>query len=109
MSDPVDATWSALADPTRRALVALLGRRAHSPGELAHVLGTTRPAVSRHLKILRGAGLVEEQIDTDDGRRRVCALRPERLSELRGWIDEVEAFWSDQLTAFRTHAERSTR
>ena len=106
MSDSVDLTWSALADPTRRALVVLLGQGAHSPGELADELGTTRPAVSRHLKVLRQAGLVEERIDAEDGRRRVCALRPDRLAELRDWIDRVEAFWTDQLAAFKAHAER---
>lgn len=106
MSTPVDETLSALADPSRRAVVAMLSKGPRRPSELAEALAASRPAVSRHLRVLRKAGLVEEAIQEHDGRVRVYALRRERLGELRTWIEEVEAFWDEQLSAFKAHAER---
>ena len=103
----VDATLAALADPIRRRIVELLRDRPRRAGELAAEFDVTGPAVSRHLRVLRRSGLVEERgIDTD-ARVRVYHLRPERLVALRAWVDQVQAFWSDQLDAFREHVERS--
>jgi DNA-binding transcriptional ArsR family regulator len=64
------------------------------------------PAVSRHLRVLRRSGLVEERGIDGDARVRVYHLRPEPLVGLRAWVDQVQAFWSDQLDAFRQHVER---
>lgn len=102
----VDATLAALADPTRRRIVELLRERPRRAGELAAEFAVTGPAVSRHLRVLRRSGLVEERgIDTD-ARVRIYHLRPEPLVALRAWVDQVQAFWSDQLDAFRQHVER---
>ena len=62
--------------------------------------------MSRHLRVLREVGLVDESRDERDARARVYRLRPERLRDLQAWVSEFEAFWSDQLDAFRAHAER---
>lgn len=62
--------------------------------------------MSRHLRVLRQAGLVSEQGVPEDARARLYALERERFVELRDWLQEVEAFWVDQLQAFKAHAER---
>ena len=67
----------------------------------------SRPAMSRHLRILRRAGLVEENDLEDDARVRLYRLRQEPFLELRAWLDDVEGFWIDQLEAFKEHVERS--
>lgn len=105
MSDAVDQTLEALADPTRRAVVHLLSEGPRHAGGLAQALSLSAPAMSRHLRVLRRAGLVEERAHEDDARVRVYRLRTEPLQELRGWVDEVSAFWGEQLEAFRLHAE----
>jgi DNA-binding transcriptional ArsR family regulator len=102
----VDATLAALADPTRRRIVELLRERPRRAGELVAEFAVTGPAVSRHLRVLRRSGLVEERGIDADARVRVYHLRPEPLAGLRAWVDQVQAFWSDQLDAFRQHGER---
>ncbi|MCY1040418.1 metalloregulator ArsR/SmtB family transcription factor [Corallococcus sp. bb12-1] len=103
----LDRTLSALADPTRRGVVDRLRQRPHPAGELAAAFDMSPPAMSRHLRVLRQTGLVEENIDADDARVRVYRLRPEPFAALRGWLDEVESFWEDPLGAFKAHAERT--
>ena len=102
----LDKTLTALADPTRRKVVELLRKRPRRAGELADSLKVSPQAMSRHLRQLRKSGLVEENGLEDDARVRVYGLRPEPFAALRGWLEEVELFWSDQLEAFRVHAER---
>jgi DNA-binding MarR family transcriptional regulator len=63
--------------------------------------------MSRHLKVLRQRGLVEEERSEDDARRRIYRLRPEPFRDLSAWLEEIESFWADQLDAFKTHAEKS--
>ena len=65
--------------------------------------------MSRHLRILRRAGLVEQEVSESDARVRMVQLRQEPLSALRDWLDEVEAFWSAQLGAFKVHAESKSK
>jgi DNA-binding transcriptional ArsR family regulator len=102
----LDATLAALADPARRGVVDLLRRRPRRAGELAAALRMTPPAVSRHLRVLRRSGLIEETGGVEhDARVRVYRLRPQPFTALRGWLDQVEAFWADQLGAFKAHAE----
>jgi DNA-binding transcriptional ArsR family regulator len=103
----LDQTLAALSDPTRRRVVDLLRRRPHRAGDLAAALGVSPPALSRHLRMLRSAGLVEEESGDGDARVRVYSLRQEPFRALRRWIDDVEAFWDGQLAAFRLHAERT--
>ncbi len=107
MASHLDNTLAALADPTRRRVVDLLRRRPRRAGELARAFRMSPPAMSRHLRVLRTRGLVEEERVDDDARVRVYRLRPERFREVQEWLKEVEAFWTDQLDAFKAHAERT--
>jgi len=102
----LDRTLAALADPTRRGVVELLRRKPHRASEIAEALATTRPAMSRHLRVLRKAGLVAPDGLEDDARARVYRLERGPFTGLRGWLDEVEGFWGEQLQAFKAHAER---
>jgi DNA-binding transcriptional ArsR family regulator len=106
MSD-LDHTLAALADPTRRGVVDLLRRKPRRAGELAESLGTSPPAMSRHLRVLRTTGLVDEDHRGEDARVRVYRLRPQPFRALRGWLDEVEKFWTLELASFRNHVERT--
>ena len=96
----------ALADPARLAAVRLLRKKPLRSSDVADALSLSRPLASRHLQVLRRAGLIEETAEETDARVRVYRLRPERFAELRSWLDEVEGFWADQLQAFKAHAER---
>lgn len=101
----VDLTLAALAEPTRRAVVHLLRKKPRRAGELADALSMSAPAISRHLRVLRKTGLIAEDDQEDDARVRIYRLRREPFSELREWLDEVEAFWATQLDSFKEHAE----
>jgi DNA-binding transcriptional ArsR family regulator len=92
---------SVLADPTRRKVFERLRTGSQPVNVLAAGLPVSRPAVSQHLKVLKGAGLVEER---SEGVRRIYSLRREGLAELRDWMD---TFWDDALEAFRIEAEKS--
>lgn len=85
---------TALADPTRRALIERLRAGPRTVGALAADLPVSRPAVSQHLRVLEAAGLVTVR---PDGNRRLYALRAEGLLPLRAWLD---GFWDDVLTAY---------
>jgi DNA-binding transcriptional ArsR family regulator len=102
----LDAAFAALADPTRRAVVALLRARPMRSGDVADALSTSRPAMSRHLRVLRRARLVEEGPFDADARVRMYTLRRTRFSEIRTWLDAMEAHWRGQLDAFQAHVER---
>jgi DNA-binding transcriptional ArsR family regulator len=107
MSD-LDRTLLALADPTRRGVIDLLRHKPRRAGELASALEVSPPALSRHLRVLRAQGLVEEKRQkNEDARVRVYSLRPEPFRDLRRWLDGVERYWAGQLTAFKEHAERT--
>jgi len=105
--DQLDTTLAALADPTRRQVIDLLGAGPCPAGDLAAATRTSRPMMSRHLRVLRIGGLVSEERDEADGRRRVYRLRPERFVALQAWLDQVQAFWASQLGSFKAHAERT--
>jgi DNA-binding transcriptional ArsR family regulator len=108
-TEQLDRTLAALADSTRRSVVDLLRRSPRRAGELARALDMSDPAMSRHLRVLRKAGLVEEDGDQDDARVRVYRLRRQPIAALRVWIEDVETFWDDQLQSFKAHAERVSR
>ena len=91
--------WAALADPTRRDILERLLVRPRPVGELAEDLPISRPAVSQHLKVLKDAGLVA---DIQAGTRRIYHVQPDGLSALRA---ELDRFWSQALTAFKTVVE----
>ncbi len=105
----IDRTLLALADPTRRGVIELLRQEPRRASELAELLDMTRPAMSRHLRVLRESGLVSEGELDHDARVRLYRLERERFEELRGWLDEVEAYWGDQLGAFKQYAERQAK
>jgi DNA-binding transcriptional ArsR family regulator len=92
--------FSALADPTRRAIFERLTERPSAVGELASDLPVSRPAVSQHLKVLKEGGLV---IDEPDGTRRIYRVDPEGVDALRAYLDQ---FWNQALEAFKRVAER---
>ena len=106
-SAPIDHTLLALADPTRRRVVDLLRRKPLRAGDIAAALSVSAPRLSRHLRVLRRSGLIEDSGVEHDARVRVYRLRPERFGLLRTWLEEVEAFWAAELSAFKTHAERT--
>ena len=103
----LDRTLAALADPTRRGVIDLLRKKPRRAGELADAMEMTPPAMSRHLRVLRKSGLVEEDSEEEDARVRIYRLRAEPFSALRRWIEEVEEFWTNELAAFKEHAERT--
>ncbi len=92
---------AALADPTRRAVFDRLRNGPVSVGEIAAELPVSRPAVSQHLKVLKGAGLVRDEAA---GARRVYEVDPTGLAALRSWLD---GFWGDALQAFKAEVERA--
>jgi DNA-binding transcriptional ArsR family regulator len=106
---PLDRTLLALADPTRRGVIELLRKAPRRASELADLLSMTRPAMSRHLRLLRKTGLVSESEPDHDARVRMYRLEREPFTELRDWLEEVEAFWGDQLHAFKEHAEKHSK
>lgn len=107
MVNQLDATLAALAEPTRRRVIELLRERPRRATELAAGAGASGPAMSRHLRVLRATGLVEEQRVDHDARVHVYRLRPEPFADLQAWLDDVRAFWTGQLDAYRAHVERT--
>lgn len=105
--DTLDATLAALADPTRRKVIEALREGPCRAGELAARARMSAPAMSRHLRVLRAGGLVEAGAVDADARLRVYRLRPEPFVALQAWLDQVQAFWGEQLGAFAAHAERT--
>jgi DNA-binding transcriptional ArsR family regulator len=101
--------FGALADPTRRRVVQLLGTRPHRAGELAHATGMSQPAMSRHLKILLSSGIVEDERVPEDARIRLFKLQPESLVAMQAFLDQLQAEWRTQLRSFKQHVEGKTR
>ena len=105
----LDETLLALADPTRRRVLDLLRKKPQRAGDLAAALSMSPPRLSRHLRVLRRSGLIEDSGVEHDARVSLYRLKPERFGALRDWLAEVEAFWTWELSAFKTHAERTRR
>lgn len=96
----------ALAGPTRRRIVELLAEQERSAGEIASHFPTSRPAISRHLRVLREHGLVRTR---GDGQRRLYSLDPAPLQELDEWLERYRGFWSNRLDALDTEIRRRRR
>ena len=96
----------ALADPTRRRIVELLADDERSAGEIASHFATSRPGVSRHLRVLHDAGLVRVR---EDGRRRLYSLDPAPLEEVDEWLEQYRRFWPNRLDALDTEIRRRRR
>jgi DNA-binding transcriptional ArsR family regulator len=95
--------WTALGDPTRRAIFERLADRPRAVGELARELPVSRPAVSQHLKVLKEARLV---VDRRAGNRRIYQLDPDGIGALRGELDQ---FWNQALAAYKQAVEQQTK
>jgi DNA-binding transcriptional ArsR family regulator len=110
--EAIDRTLQALAEPTRRAVVGLLRQGPQRAGDIAASLSMSRQAMSRHLRVLRHAGLIREvgaaQPD-EDARARTYQLDAEPIVALHDWLGEVRAFWGTQLQSFKAQAERVAR
>lgn len=98
----LDRAFGALADPTRRRIIRLVAGGPRQAGELAEGFPISRPAVSKHLRVLREAGLVAAR---RQGRTRVYHLSPKGLQEARRWMEEAERVWTTALESFRRHVE----
>jgi DNA-binding transcriptional ArsR family regulator len=97
-------TYSALTEPHRRRILDLLREREHSVNDLIPHLGLSQPGVSKHLKVLREAGLVEVR---EDGKRRWYGLRAEPLAEVAEWLEPYRSHWSARLDALERHLEEN--
>ena len=97
-----DEVFRALADPTRREILELLRQERKSAGEIAEAFPVSRPAISKHLRLLREAGLVVER---KKGRHRLYALTPAPLRALDDWVSDYRRFWTDGLQRLKELAE----
>ena len=105
----VDRVFSALADPTRRSVVELLGSGPRRAGELATRTRTSPPAMSRHLRVLLDAGIVTDERPKEDARARVFRLRPESMRAVNEWLERLQKEWDAQLRSFKQHVERRNK
>ena len=92
--DRLDAAFSALADPTRRAILARLALGETAVNELAEPFDMSLPNISKHLKVLEGAGLITRR---RDAQRRPCRIEPETLKEVSGWIEAYRKLWDERF------------
>lgn len=97
-----EAAFSALADPTRRAVLDLLRQGSLPAGRIARAFPVSRPAISKHLRVLRRAGLVHER---REGRRRIYRLNPAPLLAVDNWLSHYRAFWEASLASLKNFVE----
>ena len=98
--------FHAVADPTRRAILDRLHREDVAAGDIASAFPVSRPAISKHLRVLRQAGLIYE---AKVGRRRIYRLQPERLREVDRWLAEYRHFWQTSLLNLKDYVENESR
>jgi DNA-binding transcriptional ArsR family regulator len=99
-----DAVWAALVDPHRRAVLDLLRHRDRSVNELVEALGVTQPMTSKHLRVLRDAGLVRV---VKRAQQRIYALDPEPIAELDAWLSPYRQLWNERLDALGRHLDEN--
>ncbi len=104
--DPLSATFAALADPTRRAILARLAKGEAHVGELAEPFDISLPAISRHLKVLESADLIVRE---KDAQRRVCRFNPEALVNAGRWISIHKDLWEQSLGALDDYLSQLKR
>ena len=100
----MESVFDILAEPNRRAILSLLVSSEQSVGEIERRLRIPQPTVSKHLRVLRRAGVVESTVDAQ---RRVYRLRPEPLQEVEAWLAPFRRFWSAHLDALERHLDRT--
>ena len=103
-TDPLSGVFSALADPTRRAILARLTLGDSSVGELAEPFEMSLPAVSKHLKVLETAGLIEREVE---GRVHRCQLNAAAMKDAADWIEHCRRFWEAQFDALSRYLEKT--
>jgi DNA-binding transcriptional ArsR family regulator len=99
----MESAFAVIAEPNRRAILSLLASSQRSVGDIEHRLRMPQPTVSKHLRVLRAAGLVESTVDAQ---RRLYRLTPEPLRELDAWLAPFRRFWSPHLDALERHLDR---
>jgi DNA-binding transcriptional ArsR family regulator len=97
--------FRAIADPTRREILNLLRNQSHSVGDLAANFRTSRPAISKHLRLLRVAGLVWTE---EKGAARICHLRAKPLRQVDDWLQDYRAFWQANLRSLKHYVEEES-
>ena len=97
-----EAAFHALADPTRRAVLDLLRQGSQPAGQIARAFPVSRPAISKHLRLLRRAHLVQER---REGRNRLYQLNPEPLKAVDTWLQQYRVFWEANLNSLKTFVE----
>jgi DNA-binding transcriptional ArsR family regulator len=105
----LDATFVALSDATRREIIRNLLQKPRRAGELADIVSMSPQALSRHLRLMRRAGLVVEEGIESDARVRVYSVHPDAFAPVQSWLADVEDVWRRQLQAFKTYAEHAQR
>ncbi|MCA9700483.1 MAG: winged helix-turn-helix transcriptional regulator [Myxococcales bacterium] len=99
----MSSAFAVIAEPSRRAILSLLATSECSVGELEQELRMSQPSVSKHLRVLREAGLVEVRVEAQ---RRVYSIRPEPLLEVEAWLAPFRRFWSAHVDALERHLDR---
>lgn len=101
--------FGALADASRREVIRLLLQKPRRAGELAESIHMSPPALSRHLRVLRRAGLIAEESIEDDARVRVYCVHPNAFQPIQQWVSQAEDLWRRQLQSFKVYAEGMQR
>jgi DNA-binding transcriptional ArsR family regulator len=99
-----DAVFRAIADPTRREILRLLRDGQRTVGEIAANFPTSRPAISKHLRLLRTAGLV---VSHKDGTTRICDLNAKPLRTVNAWLRDYEALWGESMRSLKSYIEET--
>jgi DNA-binding transcriptional ArsR family regulator len=94
--------FQAIADPNRRAIISLLAGKRMTPGDLADNFSISRPAISKHIRILRESGLVTVE---KHGRERYCEVRYEKLGEVSDWVEQYRKFWEAKLDSLEEYLQ----
>jgi DNA-binding transcriptional ArsR family regulator len=102
----MESVFEIIAEPNRRAILSLLVASEQSVAEIEQELGMSQPTVSKHLRVLREAGIVEFTVDAQ---RRVYRLRPEPLREVDAWLAQFRRYWSARVDALERHLDRMDR
>jgi DNA-binding transcriptional ArsR family regulator len=102
----VESVFEIIAEPNRRAILSLLAGSEQSVGDIERHLRMPQPSVSKHLRVLREAGVVESTVDAQ---RRLYRLKPGRLQEVDDWLAQFRRFWSAHVDALERHLERLDR
>lgn len=97
-----EAVFRAIADPTRRQILDLLRGRSHAVGEIASHFRTSRPAISKHLRLLRNVGLI---VVKNEGTARICQLNAAPLRAVGDWLRDYQALWDESLRSLKRYVE----